>query len=97
MNTINKEGVIYTRVSSIKQVTEGSGLDGQYAACCDYAKEKNIKIVKVFKDAALSGNEFDRPGLHQMIDFIKKRGKEIFVIFDDISRFLKKHRRLLFF
>ena len=97
MNTINKEGVIYTRVSSIKQVTEGSGLDGQYTACCDYAKEKNIKIVKVFKDAALSGNEFDRPGLHQMIDFIKKRGKEIFVIFDDISRFSRNIEDYYFF
>ena len=31
MNTINNEGVIYTRVSSLKQVTQGSGLDSQYS------------------------------------------------------------------
>ncbi len=55
MNTINKEGVIYTRVSSLKQVTQGSGLDSQYSACLKYAKENNIKIIKTFKDAAMSG------------------------------------------
>ena len=42
MNTINKEGVIYTRVSSQKQVTQGSGLESQHAACLAYAKENNV-------------------------------------------------------
>ena len=73
MNTINKEGVIYTRVSSLKQVTQGSGLDSQYSACLNYAKENNIKIIKTFKDAAMSGKTADRPGLEEMIDFIKKK------------------------
>ncbi len=86
MNTINKEGVIYTRVSSLKQVTQGSGLDSQYSACLNYAKENNIKIIKTFKDAAMSGKTTDRPGLEEMIDYIKKRDGNTFVIFDDISR-----------
>ena len=86
MNTIDKEGVIYTRVSSLKQVTQGSGLDSQYSACLNYAKENNIKIIKTFKDAAMSGKTTDRPGLEEMIDFIKKRDGNTFVIFDDISR-----------
>ena len=86
MNTINKEGVIYTRVSSLKQVTQGSGLDSQYSACLNYAKENNIKIIKTFKDAAMSGKTTDRPGLEEMIDFIKKRDGNTFIIFDDISR-----------
>jgi len=71
MNTITREGVIYTRVSSLKQITEGNGLDSQYTACLNFAKNKNIDIINSFKDGAISGNTFERPGLHQMIDFIK--------------------------
>ena len=64
MNTITREGVIYARVSSAKQVTDGNGLDSQYSACLRYAKEKNIKIINSFRDAAMSGNTSDRPALH---------------------------------
>ena len=97
MNTINKEGVIYTRVSSLKQVTEGNGLDSQYSACLNFAKSKNINIINSFKDGAVSGNTFERPGLHQMIDFIKKRKGETFVIFDDVSRFSRNIEDYYFF
>ena len=86
MNTINKEGVIYTRVSSLKQFTHGSGLKTQRSACLKYAKENNIKIIQTFQDAAMFGKTIDRPALYEMIQFIKKRRSEIFVIFDDISR-----------
>ena len=86
MNTTDREGVIYLRVSSAKQVTDGNGLDSQYSACLRYAKEKNIKIINSFRDAAMSGNTSDRPALHEMFQFIKKRKCETFVIFDDISR-----------
>ena len=50
MNTITREGVIYTRVSSLKQITEGNGLDSQYTACLNFAKNKNIDIINSFKD-----------------------------------------------
>ena len=45
---IEKEGVIYTRVSTAKQVTEGSGLESQRAACLSYAKEHEIKVINNF-------------------------------------------------
>ena len=85
MNTIIREGVIYTRVSSLKQVTEGSGLDSQYSACFTHANENKITVLESFQDAAYSGKTTDRPGLEEMIDFIKKRDGNTFVIFDDIS------------
>ena len=86
MNTINKEGVIYTRVSSQKQVVHGNGLDSQHAACLAYAKENNITVIQSFQDAAFSGKTSDRPGLADLIKFLKKRREETIVIFDDISR-----------
>ena len=97
MNTITREGVIYTRVSSLKQITEGNGLDSQYTACLNFAKNKNIDIINSFKDGAISGNTFERPGLHQMIDFIKKRKGETFIIFDDVSRFSRNIEDYYFF
>ena len=81
-----KKGVIYTRVSSQKQVTQGSGLDSQHASCLAYAKENNIAIMQTFQDAAFSGKTSDRPGLAALMKFLKKHPGEIIVIFDDISR-----------
>ena len=42
-----KEGIIYTRVSSYKQATNGHGLDGQYSACLRYAEANNIKVINI--------------------------------------------------
>ncbi len=73
MNTIIREGVIYTRVSSLKQVTEGSGLDSQYSACLTHANENKITVLESFQDAAYSGKTTDRPGLEKLIAFLKER------------------------
>ena len=83
---IEKEGVIYTRVSTAKQVTEGSGLESQRAACLSYAKEHEIKVIKTFTDAGFSGATTERPSLHQLINFLKSRDKHTFIIFHDLSR-----------
>ena len=56
MNTINKEGVIYTRVSSNNRQIHGNGLDGQYSACLRYAAENNINVIKTIVDPGYSGN-----------------------------------------
>ena len=81
-----KEGVIYTRVSTAKQVTEGSGLESQRAACLSYAKEHEIKVIKTFSDAGFSGATTKRPSLHQLINFLKSREKHTYIIFHDLSR-----------
>ncbi|MEI6092951.1 MAG: recombinase family protein, partial [bacterium] len=36
--------VIYCRVSSERQVTEGHGLEGQEKRCRDYAEHKGYKV-----------------------------------------------------
>ena len=77
---IEKEGVIYTRVSTAKQVTEGSGLESQRAACLSYAKEHEIKVIKTFTDAGFSGATTKRPALHELIYFLKSRDKHTFII-----------------
>ena len=80
------EGVIYARVSSAKQVAEGNGLQSQISACQYFARENDIKIIKVFQDPAKSGKDLIRPGLRDLLSFLEQRKKLTYVIFDDISR-----------
>mgnify|MGYP002879832539 CR=1 FL=1 len=44
MSSMTKEGIIYARVSSHKQVTDGNGLSSQISACKAFAKKKNIEV-----------------------------------------------------
>ena len=56
-----KQGVIYTRVSSQKQVTQGSGLESQHAACLAYAKENNMILITRDTESGQACEENDLP------------------------------------
>src|SRR6218665_2977155 len=82
-----KNAVIYCRVSSQKQVTEGHGLKSQQTRCLEYARHKGYKVVETFFDEGVSGSLITRPGMKDMLKFLKKqKGEQIAVIIDDISR-----------
>ena len=83
---IDREGIIYTRVSTAKQVTDGSGLEGQEASCRRHAKENDIKILKVFSDGGFSGRTIKRPALVNLFSYLKQRKNHTFLIVDDLSR-----------
>ena len=85
-NTNPKQAVIYCRVSSAKQMSRGDGLNSQEARCREYAKYKNLEVLKVFADN-MTGSVVSRPGMKAMIGFIKKRKTMgTVVIIDDHSR-----------
>jgi Site-specific recombinases, DNA invertase Pin homologs len=84
-----EEGVIYTRVSSARQVSEGNGLDSQLRSCQSYAKEKGIKVINAFEDRAISGDKSDRPGLQALLEFLATRNNFTAVIIDDVSRLMR--------
>ena len=86
MNTTNNEGIIYTRVSTNKQASDGHGLDGQYSACLRYAEENNIKIIKTIIDPGYSGKSIQRPGIEELFKFLDTRSNEIYVIAYAINR-----------
>ena len=85
--------LIYCRVSSKKQVTEGHGLDSQEKRCIDRANEKKYKLLSVFREEGLSGALSDRKAMKELISYLdewnltKKDSSEIVVIFDDLKRF----------
>ena len=78
--------VIYARVSSTQQKTEGHGLESQEIRCREYAGYKELKVVEVFRDD-MSGSVSSRPGMMAMLGFLKAhRNAPHAVIIDDISR-----------
>ena len=87
------EGVIYARVSSAKQITEGNGMSSQISACQSFANQHGIRIIKIIKDPAQSGKNLDTPGKRELHRFLKERKKLIYVIVDDINRVLRKQEK----
>lgn len=57
--------VIYARYSSDNQ-TEMS-IEAQVRACTEYAAKKNITIVNIYKDEAMTGRNANRPQYQEMI------------------------------
>lgn len=87
---MKEEAVIYARVSSSKQISEGHGNKSQIQACNQYAELREWKVIKSFEEPGISGATTKRPEMEKMITFLKKRhaqGKETFLIVDDLKRF----------
>ncbi|MEP0174152.1 MAG: recombinase family protein [Paraglaciecola sp.] len=78
--------VAYARVSSLKQVKEGSGASSQIARCEMYAKTIGLEVVKTFTDEGVSGSLVERPRMDAMLSFVKKQKDGCVIIIDDISR-----------
>ena len=79
------KAVIYARVSSIKQKTDGDGLNMQIKALQNYASYKNLEVVEIFRDA-MTGTKKDRPDMERMLDFLRKTSEPHAVLIFDVSR-----------
>jgi site-specific DNA recombinase len=80
---------IYVRVSSIKQVNEGSGLSSQEQSCRVYAEANGYEVAQVFSDV-VSGTEGERTGTKALVRYLKAhRSEKIVVVVDDIDRFAR--------
>lgn len=80
------KAIIYCRVSDPKQASiRGDGLRSQERTCRDYAERMGYEVVAVFTDT-MTGSTVKRPGLEEMISFVRKHKKDIVVIIDHQSR-----------
>jgi site-specific DNA recombinase len=87
----NKEEItalVYCRVSSERQKTEGHGLESQEHRSKAFARSKGLVVEKVFPDSFTGGGDFmKRPAMAEMLAYIdSKPHRKFVVIFDDISR-----------
>lgn len=82
----DQKALIYCRVSDVKQTTRGDGLASQETRCREYARARGYGVVATFKDDK-SGSLIDRPGMQDMLAYLRKhRSDQLVVIIDDISR-----------
>lgn len=87
------EAYIYCRVSSKKQVDEGSGIESQETICRLFCQRNNIQVLEVIKEPGISGSDHNRPAFAKMMDQLmdlSQKGKKVLVVFDDINR-LARH------
>jgi site-specific DNA recombinase len=76
----------YIRVSTKKQVDEGSSLTQQENSITDYCKSKNLSLDKIYRDDGISGGDRDRPGLNDMLDHLIAGNRVVTVSIDRIAR-----------
>ena len=83
-----KKAVIYCRVSSKKQTSDGSGLDSQEYRCRQYAELRGYEVEAVFPDDVSGGGDFmNRPGMVALLHYLDAQpDKRYAVIFDDLKR-----------
>jgi site-specific DNA recombinase len=78
------KAVIYLRVSTTKQVTEGYGLETQEERCRALAIAKAWKVIGVYKDEGISGTLDENTGreeLKRAIDDAEKKIYDAFIFF----------------
>ncbi|WP_224815620.1 recombinase family protein [Hasllibacter sp. MH4015] len=85
------KALIYCRVSSKAQESEGHGLESQETRCRQYAASKGYDVAAVFPDTITGGGDFmKRPGMVALLSFLDAQPDERFVvIFDDLKRFAR--------
>ena len=64
------KAAIYCRVSTDNQESEGTSLKTQLEACLDYCVSNQYQVAYQFSEA-YSGLTLDRPGLNELMDYVK--------------------------
>lgn len=87
--------LLYLRVSTSRQATEGVGLDTQEAKARTHAARCYWPVVGVFRDEGVSGKEGieNRPGLQALIAAVKTTPGAVVVVYS-VSRLARRQRLL---
>ena len=70
-------GVIYARYSSHAQ--KDASIEQQVAECRKFAAERNISIVEIYADRAISGKTDRRPSFQRMMHDAEKRKFQVVI------------------
>lgn len=92
-----QKALIYARVSSERQKTEGHGLESQEHRCREYASSKGYEIEKVFRESFSGGGDYTkRPSMTEMLLYMDSKPYNSYVvIFDDLKRLARDTEQYL--
>ncbi len=84
-------GIVYLRVSSKRQETEGSGLSSQEERCKQFLHSKGVSYDSTFSDSFTGGGDFmKRPAMNALLAKVDSNPhKKYVVVFDDLKRFAR--------
>lgn len=87
--------LVYTRVSTARQASEGVGLDAQEAKCRAHAERMGWPVAGVFSDEGISGKDgfASRPGLVGLIERAQRTPGAVAVVYS-VSRLARRQRLL---
>jgi site-specific DNA recombinase len=87
--------LVYLRVSTARQATDGIGLDAQEAKTRAHAERMGWPVAEVFSDAGVSGKDGleNRPGLVALIERAQKTPGAVVVVYS-VSRLARRQRLL---
>lgn len=77
MTKRRQRAVLYLRVSTSRQASEGHSLDGQRTALDDYANRHNLDVVEIVVDGGESGKALDRPGIRRVLALAEGKGVDV--------------------
>jgi len=80
--------VLYIRVSTDKQASDGHGLDAQRARLAEFAEQRQMRVVEVVADEGVSGTTLERVGMRRVLDLVEARAVDAIVVTkaDRVSR-----------
>lgn len=77
--------IIYSRVSTSRQESEGYSLRQQVEALREYARAEGYEVVEEVQDADFSGSTLERPGLDRVRDLVESGAADV-VLAQDADR-----------
>ncbi|WP_109340316.1 recombinase family protein [Saliniradius amylolyticus] len=85
---MNKQAVIYVRVSTSKQAEQELPIEGQIVQCKEKALSLGATVVKVFKDEGRSGRSDSRPEFQAALEYCELFSPDYFICWST-SRFAR--------
>jgi DNA invertase Pin-like site-specific DNA recombinase len=87
--------LVYVRVSTLRQASDGIGLDAQETKARAHAERMGWPVAEVFRDEGVSGKDGldNRPGLVALIDRAKRTPGAVVVVYS-VSRLARRQRLL---
>lgn len=86
---------IYLRVSTLRQATDGVGLDTQDSKCREHAARLGLTVAQTFRDEGVSGKDGveHRPGLSQLLKAVRATPEAVVIVYS-VSRLARRQALL---
>ncbi|MFM2090168.1 MAG: hypothetical protein RLZZ127_657 [Planctomycetota bacterium] len=92
--TAARPWVIYCRVSTEEQATEGASMAAQEQACRGYCQQRHLAVAEVVTDPGISAKDMQRPGVQRVLNLLRS-GTVAGVVVWRLDRLTRSLRDLL--